>query len=133
MRPVISLATVRRVIGLAIVAVGVSITFLPVSADIDITAYDGRITYQAQADCGSVWRAMLSSENNYGHECHRAAVPHVWIAGGIAAIGMAVAFWGASRLLLLAMLGLVVLITLLIAALLRVWAIVQSFQPFGGE
>jgi hypothetical protein len=44
--------------------------------------------------CGSVWQAMLSSENNSNHECDVAALPHVWIAGGVAAIGMAVAFWG---------------------------------------
>ena len=58
---------------------------------------------------------MLSSENNSNHECDVAALPHVWIAGGVAAIGMAVAFWGAGARRLGVMVGLVVLLALLIA------------------
>jgi hypothetical protein len=124
MRRVISLATVRRVIGLAIVAAGLWITFLPVSTS--VTNFDTQ--QSVSVVCGSVWQAMLSSENNLGHECDLAALPRVWIAGGVAAIGMAVAFWGASRRLLLGMVGLVVLLTLLIA--LGGWA--QSKQGLYG-
>ena len=73
-RRAISFATVKRVVGFAIVAVGVSILFLNVSADVT-GGYDGSVMHQA--DCGSVWQAMFTGENNYGRECHLAAFPHV--------------------------------------------------------
>jgi len=117
MRRVISVANVRRVIGFAIVAAGVWFTFLPVSADI------GPFDYHIA--CGSVWHAMLSHGDQ--HDCVLTALPHVWIAGGVAAVGMGVAFWGAGRRLLLGMVGLVVLLTLLIT--LGGWG--QSMQGTG--
>jgi hypothetical protein len=84
MTRVISVANVRRVIGFAIVVAGVWITFLPVSADI------GPFDYHIA--CGSVWHAMLSHGTD--HDCVLTALPHVWIAGGVAAVGMGVAFLG---------------------------------------
>jgi hypothetical protein len=82
-----------RVIGLALVAAGIGITFLNVSTS--------RMNFDTQqrfhVDCGSVWQAMFSNDNNLDLDCASAAVPHVWIAGGIAAVGMAIAFRGAGR------------------------------------
>ena len=86
MTRVISVANVRRVIGFAIVVAGVWITFLPVSADI------GPFNYHIA--CGSVWHAMLSHGNQ--HDCVLTALPHMWIAGAVAAVGMGIAFWGAG-------------------------------------
>jgi hypothetical protein len=119
MRRVISVANGRRVIGFAIVAVGVWITFLPVSADI------GPFDYHVA--CGSVWHAMLSHRLAPEHDCVLTALPHVWISGGVAAVGMGVAFWGAGRRLLWGMVGLVVLLTVLIA--LGAWG--QSLEGTG--
>jgi hypothetical protein len=86
MTRVIVVAIARRLIGFALVAAGVSITFLNVSADINgYNVSTGR--FENHAACGSVWRAMLSnSENNPEPECDVAALPQLWIAGGVAAI-----------------------------------------------
>jgi hypothetical protein len=81
---------VTRVVGFAIVAVGVSIMFLPVSAQYGVF----------NVDCGSAWQAMFTDANGNNLEdfvCGRAAFPRIWIAGGVAAVGVGVAFWGASR------------------------------------
>jgi hypothetical protein len=136
MRRVISIANLRRAIGFAIVAAGISITFLPVSADVITDVFDP-IGVPTTVDCGSVWQAMSTGDN---YACTSAELPHVWIAGGVAVIGIAVAFWGARRRRLLAMIGLVVLVTLLIAAVcgtssinpaaIAGWA--RYFQPGGG-
>jgi hypothetical protein len=98
------------------------ITFLPVSTSV-VTNFDQPV----HVICGSVWHAMLSSDNNLGHECDVAALPRVWIAGGVAAVGMGVAFWGTGVRRLLVLVGLVVLVTLLIA--IGGWA--QSGQGTG--
>ena len=127
MRRVIGIANVRRVIGFAIVAVGIWFTFLNVSADISGCNVSSGIGYRAA--CDSVWRAMLSSANNTDHECDVAALPHLWIAGGVAAVGIGVAFWGTGRRRLLAMVGLVLLLTLLIT----IGGWMQSYQPRGGS
>jgi len=50
-------AIVRRIIGFAIVAAGVLITFLPVSAH---AYFDGRY----HGECGSVWHATFANWNN---------------------------------------------------------------------
>jgi hypothetical protein len=85
---------VRLVIGFAIVAVGVSILFLPVSADINDES--GRFGYRT--DCGSALPAMFSELD----QCGSAALPSLWVAGAVAAVGMGVAFWGEGRGRLLA-------------------------------
>ena len=84
---------VARVIGLALVAAGIGITFLNVST----SSKNVDTRQRFHVDCGSVWQAMFSKYNNLDLDCASAAVPHVWIAGGIAALGMAIAFWGAGR------------------------------------
>ena len=96
---------VRRVIGFAMVAAGVSIMFLPVRAE--------RVAGYPLA-CGTGWHAMFSKENNPDWVCGTAAVPHLWIAGAVAALGFGIAFWGAGRGPILAMVGLVFLLTGLI-------------------
>jgi hypothetical protein len=95
----------RQVIGFTIVATGVSIMFLPVSTW--MTSGDGRV----HVDCGSALQAMFNGWANMEYECGSAALPYLWIAGGVAAVGMGVAFWGAGRARLLATVGLVVLLT----------------------
>ena len=80
---------VRRVIGFAIVAAGVSITFLRVSHEPD-QALPEHIA------CGTSWQAMFSARWNGDYECGHAAFPHLWIAGGVATVGMGIAFWGAG-------------------------------------
>jgi hypothetical protein len=73
---------VTRLIGFAIVAAGVAILFLPVSAN--------RSFYGDTVACGSSWHAIFRNVNNYdsyGYVCGRAAFPHLWIAGGGAAVG----------------------------------------------
>ena len=112
-----------RVIGVAIVAAGVAITFLPVSASVnygsDIQDYFGQPAV-VQAECGSAWQAMFTNEfYNFAsihdvYACGRGAFPHLWIAGGVAALGLAVAFWGASRGRLVRIVGAAVLGTVLI-------------------
>jgi len=92
---------VRQVIGFTIVVAGVSILFLHVSAYIN--AYDavsGRFGYRAA--CGSALQAMFDSWGNGNYECGSAAFPHLWVAGGVAAVGMGIAYWGESRGRLLA-------------------------------
>jgi uncharacterized membrane protein len=104
MRRVVSLANVRRVIGFAIVAAGVLIMFFPVSHEPD-QAIPWHI------DCGTSWQALFTARWNSDYECGTAAVPHLWLAGGVAAVGMCVAFWGAGRGRIVAMVGLVLLLT----------------------
>jgi hypothetical protein len=84
---------VRQIVGLAIAAAGLSITFLPVSTDQNYVNVTGHVHY-LHLDCGSAFEAMFDSTTS---GCGSAAFPHVWIAGGVAAIGMAIAFWGAKR------------------------------------
>jgi hypothetical protein len=114
---------VRRVIGFALVAAGIWITFLNVSAHY----YDG-----TNVACGSVWRAMFSRDYNTSEDyiCGRAAFSHLWIAGGVAAVGMGIAFWGASRGRLLA----AVCLPLVATGLVHVLGLVASSQmyPTGG-
>ena len=93
---------VRRVIGFAMVAAAVAITFLPVSTDQRYTEPWGY--YQDQVrdvvlhlKCGSVWQAMVSKFNFTDRACSRAAFPFLSIAAVVAAVGMGVAFWGAAR------------------------------------
>jgi hypothetical protein len=81
----------RRVIGLAIVAGGVSILFLIVTSASGMFSSD-------PVDCGPAWQAMFSRDNNWTDDaCGRAAFPVLSIAAGVAAVGMGVIFWGASR------------------------------------
>jgi hypothetical protein len=97
---------VTRIIGFAFVAAGVAIMFLPVSAN--------RSFYGDTVACGSGWQAMFRNVNNYnwdGYACGRAAFPHLWIAGGVAAVGLGIAFWGANRGRFLGMICLALLIT----------------------
>ena len=104
---------VRRVIGFAIVAAGVSIMFLNVSRTFryfDTLGEPQRI----HLACGTGWHAMFSKENNPDWVCGSAAVLHLWIAGAVAALGLGTAFWGAGRGPILAMVGLVFLLTGLI-------------------
>ena len=107
---------VARVIGLAIVAAGVSITFLPVSTKIlvwppqpgfPVSADEPVGTPSwASAACGTAWNAMFSKAVSMGDMVGSgragAAYPHLWIAGGIAAVGISIALWGSSRGWLLA-------------------------------
>jgi hypothetical protein len=87
---------VRRVIGFAIVAAGVSILFLIVTSASGIFS-------PHPVDCGSAWQAMFSKDSNWtGYACGRASIPYLSIAAGVAAVGMGVAFWGAGRGRLLA-------------------------------
>jgi hypothetical protein len=106
----------RRVIGFVIVAIGVSITFLPVSADLSLFA-EGVLVH---VSCGSAWQAMFTNPHNYneaGYGCGRAAFPYVSIAGGVVAVGLVVAFWGEGRGRLLRMAGVAVLVPGLIQIL----------------
>lgn len=82
---------VRQVVGFAIVAAGASIMFLPVSTETD----------GFHVSCGSALGAMFSEWDN-GEQCGSAAFPYLWIAGGVAAVGIGVSFWGAGRGRLLA-------------------------------
>jgi hypothetical protein len=122
---------VRRVIGFAVVAAAVSIMFLPVSAHVnsyeEFAQQIQQISYHA--DCGSAWHAMFSGDYNTSedHVCGRAAFPHLWIAGGVAAVGMGIAFWGASRGRLLAAVCLPLVATGLVHAL----GLVASSQMYG--
>jgi hypothetical protein len=112
---------VTRVIGFAIVAAGLSIMFLPVSAQHGFF----------NVDCGSAWQAMFTDANGHNVEdfgCGRAAFPHVWVAGGVAAVGVGVAFWGASRGRILAVVGL----TLLATSLVLVVALMSASSRYGG-
>jgi len=95
-----------RPIGFGIVLAGWSIMFLPVSTN------QGGF-HQV---CGTSWQAMFSSRNNTEYECGEAAVPHLWIAGAVFAVGVGIALWSGSRGRLLAMVGLALLLTLLINA-----------------
>ena len=97
---------VTRVIGFAIVAAGVAIMFLPVRAD--------RSFYGDIVACGSGWQAMFTNVNNYnadGYACGHAAFPHLWIGGAVAAVGIGIAFWGASRGRFLGMIFVALLVT----------------------
>jgi hypothetical protein len=94
------------VIGLAIVAAGVSIMFLTVST----STYDLN-THANSLACGSVLHAMFSRDTVYEYGCGQAAFPRLWIAGAVAAVGMGVAFWWAGRGRSLAMAGLVLIVT----------------------
>jgi hypothetical protein len=110
----------RLVLGLALVVAGVAIIFLPVSTDINAYAPTGGFGYHA--DCGTALGAMFNSSYNGNYECGSAAFPYLWIAGGVAAVGMGVAFWGDSRGRLLA----VVCIPLLVAGFIALVAFMNS-------
>ena len=103
---------VRRVIGFGIVAAGIGITFLNVSLHPDVNPFAPPVPMHLA--CGSVWNAMFSNANDVAYDCGSAAVPHLWIAGGVAAVGMVVAFWGAGRGRLLRMVVLVLILTTVI-------------------
>jgi hypothetical protein len=70
----------------------VSIIFLHVSAE----AVGNRVA------CGSALQAMFSWQGNEDYQCGSATFPRLWVAGGVAAVGMGVAFWGEDRGRLLA-------------------------------
>ena len=98
---------VRQVIGFALVAAAVAITFLPASTDQRYTETWGYYQDQVRdvvlhTKCSSVWQAMLSKFNFPDNACSRATFPFLSIAAGVAAVGMGVAFWGARRTRLLA-------------------------------
>ena len=112
---------VRRVIGFAIVAAGVSITFLPVSHEPD-QALPEHIA------CGTSWQAVFSARWNFEYECGEAALPHLWIAGGVAAVGMGVVFWGARRGRLLA----AVCLSVVAALSVYILGAIESFTLMGG-
>jgi hypothetical protein len=116
---------VTLVIGFAIVAAGVSILFL------DVGAWD---TYSFEpggkfhVDCGTAWHAMFSKDHNFPNSaCAEPAYARLWIAGGVAVVGMGVAFWGAGRRRLSAMVSYALLATVLV----RLLALVAS-SSFGG-
>jgi hypothetical protein len=92
---------VRLVVGFAVAAGGVLIIFLHVSAE----AFGNRVA------CGSALQAMFSWQGNEDYQCGSAGFPYLFVAGGVAAVGMGVAFWGEGRGRLLA----VVCIPLLVA------------------
>ena len=92
--------------------------FLPVSTD----------QFGLHEACGWGWPAMFSSRSNTAYECGAAALPHLWIAGAVAAVGMGIAFWGARRRWLVAMVGLAVLVTVSITI-----AGLVAAQGMGGE
>ena len=111
------------VVGFAMVAAGVSILFLNVSA------WD---TFESgekfHVDCGTAWHAMFSHDHNFPNSaCATPAYPRIWIAGGIAAVGTGVAFWGAGRRRIAAMIGYALLATVLV----RLIALAAS-SSFGG-
>jgi hypothetical protein len=117
---------VTRIVGFAIAAAGVAITFLPVSTDYRyIDVYRDVVLH---ADCGSVWQAMFTNTSN--PYCSQAAFPHLWIAGGVAAVGLGIAFWGASRGRLVA----AVCVPLVATGLIHILGLVASSQmhPEGG-
>ncbi len=107
----------RRLIGFVIAAAGVSIMFLPVSTN-----------HFGHEACGSGWHAVFNSSNNLDYECGEAALPRLWIAGAVVAVGMGIAFWGASRRRLLVMVGLAVVVTVLITV-----AGLSGANSMGGE
>jgi hypothetical protein len=109
---------VRRLIGFGVVAAGVAIMFLPVST----------VSYGFHEACGSGWPAMFSGRDNTAYECGTAALPHLWIAGAVAAVGMGIAFWDAGWRRLVAMVGLAVLVTASITI-----AGLMAAQGMGGE
>jgi hypothetical protein len=84
---------VGRVVGLAIVAVGVVITFLSVRVQYHVSDQDLQDvvtspvhwTYFVDVACGSVWQAMFTPHDD---KCGSAALPRLWIAAGVAAVGM---------------------------------------------
>jgi hypothetical protein len=119
---------VTRVVGLAIVAAGLSITFLPVSTYVKRFYEYGPPSHHAE--CGSAWQAMFTDANGNNFEdfvCGYAAFPHLWIAGGVAALGVGIAFWGLSRGRLLLVVGL----TLFGTALVLLAALLNS-NAYGG-
>jgi hypothetical protein len=101
----------RRIIGFAIVAAAVSIPFFPVKAP--------RFGYYEGApleDCGTGWHALFYNQNTTElNNCGPAASPLLWIAGGVAAVGIGVAFWDAGRGRLLGMISVVLVVTLFLA------------------
>jgi hypothetical protein len=111
---------VRLVVGFAIVAAAVSIMFLHVSADINEYDESGRFGYRVA--CGSALQAMFDSGGNANYQCGSAAFPYLWVAGGVAAVGMGIAYWGESRGRLLA----VVCIPLLVAGFIGLVAFIYS-------
>jgi hypothetical protein len=120
----------RRVVGLAIVAAGVSITFLPMSADRNLSVEEWGSEVPHHLECGSAWQAMFSNVNNingYGYACGRAAFPYLSVAGGIVAVGLLVAFWGAGRGRLLRMMG----VALLVPGLLQILGLMTSSNMGG--
>jgi hypothetical protein len=56
-------------------------------------------------DCGTAWRPMFSKDSNGDLAGAKAAYPRLWIAGSLTAVGMGIAFWGASRGRLLSVVG----------------------------
>jgi ABC-type transport system involved in cytochrome c biogenesis permease subunit len=79
-------------------------------------------------DCGTTWHAMFSKDHNFPNSaCAEPAYARLWIAGGVAAVGMGVAFWSAGRRRLSAMVGYALLATVLV----RLLALVAS-SSFGG-
>ena len=75
-----------------------------------------------------LWQALFSARWNVEYDCGEAAWPHLWIAGAVAAVGMGVAFWGAGRGRIVAMVGLVLLLTGLVFG-----AELMASTQMGGE
>jgi cytochrome bd-type quinol oxidase subunit 2 len=120
---------------LAIVAVGVVITFLSVRVQYHVSDQDLQDvvtspvhwTYFVDAACGSVWQALFIFSDD---KCGSAALPRLWIAAGVAAVGMGLAFWGARRGRLLAA------VCLPFAGALSVfiiWMVAMSLMYGGGD
>ena len=113
----------RRIIGFAIVAAAVSIPFIPVKAP--------RFGYYEGApleDCGTGWHALFYNQiTTELNNCGPAASPLLWIAGGVAAVGMGIAFWGVSRGRLLA----AVCLPLVATGLVHLLGLVASSQMYG--
>jgi hypothetical protein len=98
---------VNKLVGFGSVAVAVLFMFRPVSG-----TEDGFHT-----TFGSGWYALFSIPNNCGLASGRAAVPHLLIAGAIAALGVGIAFRGAGLRRLVTVVGAVIFTTLLILLL----------------
>ena len=117
--------------------------FLPVSTDehYRMEGFDSFGDPIVHTDCGSAWRVMFTNEfHNWvtsltdPNACGHGAFPQFWIAGGVAAVGLVVAFWGGSRGRLLRLVGGAVLATGLMEVLGWLAAIsLTLLSNMGGE
>jgi len=117
---------VRRIIGFALVGVAVSIPFLPVRA-LGTPSTKATPDHRASKTAVRVGTRCFYNQNTteFNH-CTSTAFPLLWIAGGVAAVGMGIAFWGANRGWLLGMISVVLVVTLFLA-----WGSFDTSQNMG--